>query len=288
MNIRQARNKIKSVTNVRKITKAMQLVSGIKMRKAQQVAVDGRPYEQYLTEIIRKIVGNIDPQYSRLLITNPEAKNKELSIVVASNKGLCGTFNMNLIKFILQHAEVKKTDFLIIGKKAAEISKYGGSVIADYSSNAPLENVSAVFTQAVTHFLDGSYNSVSLYYNRFISTLKNEPTKEILMPVTLELTTAAKKEPKLSSKETEYLIEPDPGQIIDPLLHSYLEHQIYNAIIQTEAGEHSSRMIAMKNATDNANDVIYNLTLLRNKLRQEKITNELLDMVTAKESVETN
>ncbi len=289
MNIRQARDKIKSVTNVRKITKAMELVSAIKMKKAQQIAIDGRPYEEYLTDIIKKIVANIDPQYSRLLLSNPKAREQELVIAIASNKGLCGTFNMNLINFIIQRTNLKKTDFFIIGKKAMELNKYGGVITADYSSNTPLVNVSAVFTQAVTTFLAGSYIKVSLYYNKFISTLRNEPTKEVLMPITLEFPqTEERKESTLETNNVEYLIEPNPMQIIDPLLHSYIEHKIYNAIIQTEAGEHSSRMIAMKNATDNANDVIYNLSLLRNKLRQEKITNELLDMVTAKESVEQN
>lgn len=286
MNIRQARKKIKSVTNVRKITKAMQLVSAIKMKKAQQLALDGKPYEEHLEEIIRRVVSKIDVSYSDLLKPKDEGlKKRNCSIVIASNKGLCGGFNMNLFRFIVKDVNFENTDFVIMGKKASILSKFGAKIIADYSTITPLQNVSALFNFALTQFLNGTYGSIVLYYNTFISTLRVEPTKSIILPLSIE---GIKQNESIQKDPGEYLIEPNPVEIINPLLHSFVEDKIQNSIIQTEAGEHSSRMIAMKNATENANDVIYNLTMLRNKLRQEKITNELLDMVTAKESVEAN
>jgi len=286
MNIRQARKKIKSVGNVRKITKAMQLVSAIKMKKAQMMAIEGRPYKEYLEEIIRKVIVKIDVNLSELLQPKLDSnKKKDCVIVIASNKGLCGGFNMDLFRFIVKNVDFNKTEFVIMGKKAGLLSRLGAKIISDYSSNVLLNNVSALFNFSLKNFINGTYGSIFLYYNKFISTLRIEPTKSILLPLILDL---PKEQEMIKKDASEYLIEPNPMEIINPLLYSFIEGKIQNAIIQSEAGEHSSRMIAMKNATDNANDVIYSLTMMQNKLRQEKITNELLDMVTAKESVENN
>jgi F-type H+-transporting ATPase subunit gamma len=280
MNIRTIRKKIKSVTNVKKITKAMQMVSAIKMKKAQQVAIDGRPYQTEIEKIIRAVSPKIDSSLSPL-ISQPEDKiiRKNLAIVIASNKGLCGSFNFNLFRFIVKNADFKNTDFIIVGKKANLLSKFSAHIVADYSSNIPINNVSAIFEFALSKYLDRTYKQIDLYHNQFISTINSEPVITTLLPIKMELD---------QEKAYEYLIEPNPKKIIDSLLRSFVEEKLRFAFIQSEAGEHSLRMMAMKNATDNATDVIYNLTMVRNKIRQEKITNELLDMVTAKESVESN
>lgn len=280
MNIRTIRKKIKSVTNVKKITKAMQLVSAIKMKKAQQVAIDGRPYQMAIENIIRAVSPKIDPSLSPL-IAFPEDKveRKNLGIVIASNKGLCGSFNFNLLRFIVKNTDFKNTDFIIVGKKANLLSKFSAHIMADYSSNIPLNNVSALFEFALNKYLDRTYKKIDLYHNQFVSTIQSNPVVTTLLPIKMELG---------QEKNSEYLIEPNPKKIIDSLLRSFVEEKLRFALIQSEAGEHSLRMMAMKNATDNAADVIYNLTMVRNKIRQEKITSELLDMITAKESVESN
>ncbi len=287
MNIRTIRKKIKSVTNVKKITKAMQLVSAIKMKKAQQVAVDGRPYQVEIENIIRAVSPKIDPSLSPL-ISFPEDKveRKNLAIVIASNKGLCGSFNFNLLRFIVKNTDFKNTDFIIVGKKANLLSKFSANITADYSSNIPMNNVSALFEFALTKYLDRTYKQINLYHNQFVSTIQSNPVVTTLLPINFTQKIESSEEIKV--KESEYLIEPNPKKIIDSLLRSFVEEKLRFALIQSEAGEHSLRMMAMKNATDNATDVIYNLTLVRNKIRQEKITSELLDMVTAKESVESN
>ncbi|KKP61407.1 MAG: ATP synthase gamma chain [Candidatus Roizmanbacteria bacterium GW2011_GWA2_34_18] len=279
MNLRTIRKKIKSVTNVKKITKAMQLVSAIKMKKAQQVAIDGRPYQTEIENIIRAVSPKIDPSLSPL-ISQPEDKieKKNLAIVMASNKGLCGSFNFNLFRFIVKNIDFKNTDFVIIGKKANLLSKFSAHIMADYSSNVPINNVSALFEFILNKYLDKTYKQVDLFHNQFISTIQSNPTITTLLPINFSQ--------KTETDKYEYLIEPHPKQIIDSLLKSFVEEKIRFALIQSEAGEHSLRMMAMKNATDNATDVIYNLTMVRNKIRQEKITSELLDMITAKESVE--
>lgn len=283
MNLRQTRKKIKSVTNVKKITKAMEMISAIKMKKAQTEAIEGRAYDEELKKIIYKIMPKMSSRYSPLLTEkNDLVDKKRLAIVVASNKGLCGGFNINLFRFITQNSDFKKTDFVIVGKKATYLNRLGANIIADFSSNHPIANISAIFNLILDKYLKENYFEIVIFYNKFISILKVEPTMLKILPIKINLET------KDLATTKNYLIEPSPEKIIDQLLRSYVQQSIKNSIIESEASEHSSRMIAMKNATDNATDVIYNLTMLRNKIRQENITNELLDMVSAKASVEGN
>ena len=283
MNVRQVRKKTKSVKNVRKITRSMQLVSAIKMRKSQQAALEAKPYQNYLDLIIKKVMNKLGEIKSPLLISHAKDTAPDLVIVITSNKGLCGSFNIDLLRYIAHHIDLKSTKFITLGKKAAQFVSKTGELLADYSSHNPELSVSAINTLVVNAFLEGTYKRAFILYNRYISTLKTEPTLLQILPYALHL------EQKIEEKEyIEYTIEPNAEEVVDMVLRSFVEEKIRNAIVQSEAGEHSARMIAMKNATDNANDVIYNLTLLGNKLRQEKITNELLDMVTAKESVEAN
>ena len=265
----------------------MELVSGIKMRKAQALELDGRPYRNNLDKIIKKIAPGIDPSLSALTQVPDGAKSRELVILVTSNKGLCGSFNVNLFRFLNTLVDFKATDFLTVGKKGAGmVGRMGSVIVADFSSIMPLNQISAIFTLALTRFLSGEYSKISLVYTQFISTLRSEPKYEVLLPITID---AASQEEKTDEvKIHEYVVEPSPQDILDSLLKSFVEEKIRGAVISSEAVEHSARMIAMKNATDNANDVIYSFTLLGNRLRQEKITNELLDMITAKESVESN
>ncbi len=283
MNIRLVRKKIKSVSNVKKITKAMQMVSAIKMKKAQQRAIEGKPYREDLEKIIYKVVMSLEKNFSRLMEGPVLNTNRNLVILVTSNKGLCGAFNFNLFRYISSKVDFAKTDFITIGKKGALFAaKMGGNVIADFSQSSIADNISAVFSTALTNFLSGKYTKVVLFYNKFISTTRFESVDAVLLPVSI-----SNLNPENAAEKNEYLVEPSPTTVIDSLLRSFIEGKIRGAIIESDAAEHSSRMIAMKSATDNAEDVIYNLTLLRNKIRQEKITNELLDMVTAKLSVES-
>lgn len=265
----------------------MELVSGIKMRKAQALELDGRPYRNNLDKIIKKIAPGIDPSLSALTQVPDGAKSRELVILVTSNKGLCGSFNVNLFRFLNALVDFKTTDFLTVGKKGASmVGRMGSEIVADFSSTMPLNQISAIFTLALTRFLSGEYSKISLVYTQFISTLRSEPKYEMLLPITIDATN--KEEKTDDAVVHEYVVEPSPQDILNSLLKSFVEEKIRGAVISSEAVEHSARMIAMKNATDNANDVIYNFTLLGNRLRQEKITNELLDMITAKESVESN
>lgn len=258
------------------------MVSAVKMRKAQQAALEGAPYREGLETLIKRVTGQVDPSSSPLFNPKKTGTKKELVIFVSSNKGLCGGFHLNLYRFLSKNTNFETTDFITVGKKGAVfVGKMGSTVIADFSEGMPVAQTTAVFSLALEYYMKGDYKSVSLVYNKFISTLRSEQVREALLPVA----TIEKTEEK-AEKVGEYIVEPNSTEIIDSLLRSFLEEKIRGSILSSEAVEHSSRMIAMKNATDNASDVIYNLTLLGNKLRQTKITMELLDMITAKESVE--
>lgn len=260
----------------------MQMVSAIKMRKAQAAEIEGRPYRETLDNVIHKISPKIDVSHSLLLSEQKTNSDKDLIIFISSNKGLCGSFHMNLDRYLLKNIDFEKTDFIGVGKKGSMfVNIMKGKVIADYSTNKPLVEVSAIFKLALDSYLSGNYKKVSIFYNKFISTLRSEPRLDFILPFKI-----AKETENKNVMQGDYVIEPEPAEIIDSLLKSAIEEKIRGAIISSEAVEHSSRMIAMKNATDNATDVIYNLTLLGNKVRQTKITSELLDMITAKESVE--
>lgn len=285
MNLRQVRKKTKSIKNVKKITKALELVSAVKMRKAQQLEVDGRPYRDALTHAMEKLLPRMDRTSSILLKTKDNKLGRKIVIFISSNKGLCGSFHMNIYRFILRNKlDFSKTDFVTIGSKGRQfVIRLGGKILADFSKLKFLNEVSAVFSFVQERFLTDDYNQVSIIYNKYLSTFKSETVDEGLLPFQWRREEIEKPTPTL-----EYFIEPSAESIIEPILISYLEEKIRGAIISSEAVEHASRMMSMKNATDNATDIIYNLTLIGNKLRQEKITGELLDMITAKESVEVS
>lgn len=282
MNFRQVGKKIKTIGNVKKITKAMQMVSAVKMKKAQIAATEGQPYREVLQDMIARVIENSQSRYTESKKNN--TKDKTLYIFISSNKALCGSFNFNLLKLAVNTITFAQSTFITMGRKGSTmIAKMGGTISADFSENLPfIDNTSAIFTIVEQGFLNGEYTKIALVYNKFISTLHIEPTIEQLLPISKEELLA------LKTSGRDYVIEPDKSAIIESLLNDYIKEKINGAVLNSEASEHSSRMIAMKNATDNAQEIIFNLTLLKNKLRQSSITNELLDITTAQSTTEEN
>lgn len=280
MNLRIVRKKIKSVKNVKKITKAMQLMSAVKMKKAVSLEVEGRPYRDGLQDLIHTVAPSIDTSFSPLFATQAAPEAHDLVVVISANKGLCGAFHVNILKYLLKHIDLKRTEFVTVGSKgAAQITRFDRDLVADFSIGNPSTQVSAVFDLVLERFLSKKYASVKLLYTQYLSTSRSEVRLETLLPAAPPVTERA-----ASSSET--IVEPDARTLVDALIRSYVEERIRGALLSSQAVEHSARMVAMKNATDNATDVIYSLTLVGNKIRQAKITGELLDMITAKESVE--
>ena len=291
MNLRQTRKKIKTIGNVSKITKAMQMVSAVRMKKAQREALEGREYRIILDMIAQKVINGEDlhslSQDSGK--NNSIKKEKNLFILISSNKGLCGSFNVNIFRFLAHHARLEKDDFIVVGKKGADfLSHMRASVTANFSDQKPLiDAVSPLFSLIYENFLNHAYTAIFIVYNKFVSTFKNEPVMIQLFPIqSKEVLIEASN--KKQNNSPEHLIEPSPRLLIESLLKDMLREKIKIAFLDSMAGEHASRMMAMKNATDSASDIMYNLTCLRNKLRQQNITYELLDMIAAGASSPSN
>lgn len=277
MNFRQVRKKIKAIGNVKQITKAMQMVASVKMKKSQDEAIHGRSYREILDKVSTRVLSLAGENMEKSETKKELKSTKNLYIFISSNKGLCGSFNFNLFKKALKEIDFKNADFITLGKKGTEfLLKMGGTVIADFSAQLPfIDHVSAVFALFSQKYSEGEYGNVYIAYNKFISTLAQEPTIEKMLPI-------EKTDPeKVEVAAVDYLIEPSAEEVLQSLFEEVLKDKIRGAILDSEASEHSARMMAMKNATDSAGDIIYSLTLLRNKLRQTSITNELLDIVTA-------
>lgn len=284
-NIRLIRGRIKSAKNIAQITKAMELVAASKMRKAQAQAMAGKLYAHKIADMVHELSSRVSDVTHPLMQTPTKTSGKKLAIVISSNKGLCGALNTNLFRFLLhEHTSDTSYDYLTLGKKGADfLSIIRKNVIADFSDKTPfIDTVPALVDLASSEFLKGTYEGVELIYSEFVSVLRQTPTRRLLLPLSIEKTdTETKKDMR------EFLIEPSPKEVFETLLPHYVENLVRDAILQAEASEHSARMMAMRNATDNAKSFVAELTLVYNRARQEKITYELADIVTARSAVES-
>lgn len=282
-NIRLIKRRIKSAKNIAQITKAMELVAASRMRKAQAAAIAGKAYAQKIYEMVLDLAPRVDPAHHALLTKPKTVTGTRLIIVISTNKGLCGGLNTNLFRFLGRaYPSLSAHTYVALGKKgAAFLSRMSGKLAADFSDTVPFTGVVPALTHMATEeYLAGRADGVDLVYNEFISALKQNPRKKTVLPLTIEGVNSFTHSPI-----HDLLIEPDPETVFEALLPHYLENQIRDAILQAEASEQSARMIAMRNATDNATGLVEDLTLLYNKVRQEKITYEITDMVTARMAV---
>ncbi len=283
-NIRLIKRRIKSAKNIAQITKAMELVAAAKMKKAQAAALAGKLYAQKIYEMVMRLSKRTDYREHKLLLA-PEPTGKRLVVLLSTNKGLCGGLNTSLFRFFMRHYKDVNYDVVTIGKKGADfVTRLGHGVKADFSDTTPFEKIVPALVDYLTEqFLSGGYDAVDLASNEFLSITKQEPRVKTVLPLTISgVDTAGPTE----EGNYEFLIEPSVAEVFESLLPHYVENQIRDAVLQGEAAEHSARMIAMHNATDNANSLQDDLTLLYNKARQEKITYEITDMVTARLAVE--
>lgn len=277
-NLRAIKHRIGSAKNVSQITYAMQMVAASKMKKAQVAAISGRPYAEKIAEAVSNFATGINRSLHPLLSVN--LTGPTLVVLITTNKGLCGGLNLNLLKTVQKYISSEESQeyvWITIGKKGEAFAmKASGEVIADFSTGS-LTNHAASVTKLITDmYLSHSANKVLIAYNKFISALKQEPLVYQLLPVVY---------PATAVKTTEFIIEPNKEALFDQLLYAYIENLTRDALRQAEASEYSARMVTMKAATDAAKDFISLLTLEYNKARQEKVTTEISDIVTARLSV---
>lgn len=288
-NTRDIRRRIKSVKNTSQITKAMQMVAASKMRKAQLRALNGRPYADELAKMLAALaLAGGSAELHPLLQERKETK-RELVLVVSTDKGLCGALNTNLLRE-LNKFDPAKTTFVAIGRKGAQ---YLGRLKRELAAEFELKEAFTFLEckQAtkfcIEKFLTGEVDKVTVAFTDFISTLRQEPKLKQVLPVKsfdlaeLEGSTEAARKTEAAAGATEYLFEPSASGVLEHLVPHYVHFSVYQMVLESRASEHSARMVAMKNATDNAKQLIKDLTLEYNKIRQAGITTELLEITTA-------
>ncbi len=283
---RDIRRRIKSVKNTSQITKAMQMVAASKMRKAQQSALAGRPYAGLMNEVLGEVTAYSGDFTHPLMEVRP-VKNRAI-ILVSTDKGLCGGLNANLMREAAK-MDRNTTVFIAAGRKGSQfLARTKRKLVAEFTyKDAPLfSEARAISKFSRDLFLKGEADAVDILYTNFISTLNQRSEVRPLLPVgeIKPVTTGVPEEPAtapLLKGATEFLFEPSAEDVFGYLLPHYLNFQVYQILLEAKASEHSARMVAMKNATDNALQLIKDLTLEYNKLRQANITNELLEITSA-------
>ena len=282
---KELRSKIKSVENTKKITKAMEMISVSKMRKAQERMRAARPYSEKIRNIATNL-GKANPEYVHAFMKPNDGKSVGF-IVVSTDKGLCGGLNTNLFRAMTlklretQTAGKTPLSVAIGGKGLGFLGRIGAKVVSHVThlgDKPHLDKLIGPVKVLLDAYIKGEVSAVYLSYNKFISTMRQEPVVEQLLPLS-----AAKMQEQTKASGTQagwdYIYEPDAQAVIDDLLVRYAEALVYQAVAENMASEHAARMVAMKAATDNAGNVIAELKLIYNKTRQAAITKELSEIV---------
>jgi F-type H+-transporting ATPase subunit gamma len=278
---RDLRRRIKSISSTAQITKAMQMVAASKMRKAQEAALAGRPFVQLLYRIQRAATTRMI-DFSHPLLEVREVRKRAI-ILIGADKGLCGALNSNLFRLVAPF-DPASTVFITAGRKAAQfVARTRRQLVAEfaYGDEPRYSEATAIASFARDLFLNGEVDQVQIASTQFVNTLSQYPRCVEFLPVGeikgLKIP-GAESEEALAADTTESLFEPNPETVLSYLLSRYLNIYIYQVMLSAKASEQSARMVSMKNATDNAESLIKDLTLEYNKLRQGNITKELLEI----------
>src|SRR3954454_13548661 len=278
---RELKGRIKSVENTRKITRTMEMVATSKMKRAQDRVVAARPYANALTEVISSLYSP-DLAERFPLLRQPAQPRRVALVVLTSNRGLAGGFNANLIKQArTQIAELERggvqVDVHVIGKKGVGYFKYVGRALAsqrvDITDRPTAENASEIVDVLMADYIAGKLDGVYVTYSKFNSVLSTPPTTDQVLPVT------PPKAADGTGRQRDYLLFPNAEAILTELLPSYVRNAVYRALVETVAGEQAARRTAMKNATDNAGDILNVLRRTYNRARQAQITQEIAEIV---------
>ena len=278
---REIRGKITSVQNTKKVTRALEMVSASKIRKAQEQMRRTRPYARMMKQVAGHIA-HATPEYTHPFMVEREQVNKVGFIIISSDRGLCGGLNTNLFKLALRQLKQwdlekgVKADVVTIGQKGNQFFKRLGSRIVGHISHLgerpQLSDLIGVVKVMMDAYREGELDRVYLVYNDFINTMTQQPTVDQLLPL-------PPVEDDDMKAQWDYLYEPSAQEVLDDVLVRYVEVEVYQAVVENLASEHAARMVAMKSASDNAADLIDELKLVYNKARQAAITQELSEIV---------
>lgn len=282
--LKEIRAKVASIKSTQKITRAMQMVAASKMRRAQERMQLGRPYADSMRRVVSHLV-KASPDYKHPYLV-PRAVNRVGYIVVSSDRGLAGGLNINLFKKLMQHVKQQKsqsveTRFAVIGQKGVSFFKtFGGTVIAaetHYGDNPSFEQLSVPVQVMLDAYNRGEIDEIYMVYNKFVNAMTQNPSVQRLVPIAAEPLVDETMENREYSWD--YIYEPTTKELLDGLMGRYVESIVYQGVVENIASEQSARMVAMKAATDNAGNLINELQLVYNKLRQAAITREISEIV---------
>ena len=282
---KEIRSQIGSIKNTQKITSAMEMVAASKMRRAQARMEKGKPYSARMRAVVGHIA-NANPEYKHKYLQEREVKRVGY-IVVSTDRGLCGGLNVNLFKKAIIDSKQwmdkgVPSDFCLIGAKAASFFKsIGGNVVAsvrDIGEEPSITSLIGSVKVMLDAFSQGKIDKLFLVSNDFVNTMTQQPTLQQLLPLLAD-------DDKKLKHQWDYLYEPEARSLLNGLLVRYIESQVYQAVVENGACEQSARMIAMRNATDNAGNLISDLQLVYNKARQAAITQELSEIVSGAAAV---
>lgn len=287
--LKEVKIRINSVSSTRKITSAMKLVASSKLRKAQQAIGGMRPYQRRLDGMMARLTAEVGEGFSSPL-SEERPVQRAVVVCLSSNSSLCGAFNSNAIKATLAvidqlQKQGARVEVIPVGQKIAEKMKKSG--FSFQSANAALldrpqyGDIAAVADDLMQRFIRKEIDKVVLVYNHFKNTATQVITTESLLPVSLESVEATDSQPASDNLHDNYIIEPSGKELLESLLPKGIALRLYTAVLDSLAAEHSARVIAMQTATDNADQLLHDLTLMYNKTRQAAITAELLDIVGA-------
>lgn len=283
-NIRLLRRRIKTAKNISQITKAMEMVAASKVRRAQEQTLAGKPYAAKLGSIVQNLIGKIDDGSHAYL--RERENGKILILLFSSDKGLAGSLNTNMLReyfaFARQHTDC---EVITIGKKLEKaVVRHGGILLADFPFGRVLpsfESILPVASLVVEGFISGTYREVVILYTQFLSIGRQKTIVSKLLPIQKEKIVEQGSAVKRQEMALPYKFEPNASELLTFLMPHYLEMTLYQVFLESYASEQAARMIAMHMASENAKDVIWDLSLTYNKARQERITNELLDITGA-------
>lgn len=280
-NDRAIKKRVGSIKNIGKITRAMELVAASKVQKAEEHALNSKPYAQKIRELVAQI--SSEPGLTRESpFLKKETVTDDLNIVITSNRGLAGSLNSDLLRFMIKNLDNRiKHSFITVGAKGRNAVLLEGDLIADFSDTNEIERiVGPLLAVIVSTFVDRKVQRVNVFYNDFITLAEQKPTMYSLLPISPD-------EFENEDKSTvNFSFEPSRDEVLGELLSYYLETELRATLLQAQASEFAARMVAMKNAADNSEELSRNLAQEYNKIRQQSITNELLDVVTSSMSMQ--
>jgi len=288
---REMRMRIRSVKNISQVTRALEAVSASKVRRAVKAVMDTRPYATKAWQVLTHIATQPGREQLHPLLTERPVVKNALVVVITGDRGLAGAYNSNVIRFIAQNFDDYKVPvkYIAIGRKGRDLLiRRRKQVMADFSNlpAAPsFADVSAIGRLVVDSFLNGEVDEVSLVYTNFYSMARQAVEIQRLLPLELDVQHEHVIQTQERKTSAAYIYEPAEREILDEIIPRFTALQVYQAILESQASEHAARMVAMRNATDNAHELVEALQLAYNKVRQQAITNDILDIVGGAEAL---